>query len=205
MIINTKTRDYSKGKIYKIECLNGDADDIYIGSTTKQFLSQRMTKHREDYRIWLNHDKSINLLPYRIKYLTSYKVFEKYGIENCIITLLESVNVNTLDELKAREAYYIKTMNCVNKVIPLRTKAEYRTDTKEQKREVDKLYYESNKEEIKKYKKQWGKNNYINNNEKYKTKNECVCGSTYCYPNKSRHMKSVKHLDYIKLQETVIL
>ena len=98
MIINTKTRDYSKGKIYKIECLNGDADDIYIGSTTKQFLSQRMTKHREDYRIWLNHDKSINLLPYRIKYLTSYKVFEKYGIENCIITLLESVNVNTLDD-----------------------------------------------------------------------------------------------------------
>ena len=117
MTTNTKTRDYSKGKIYKIECLSGDADEIYIGSTTKQFLSQRITKHREDYKIWLENKKT--------KYLTSYIIFEKYGLENCVITLIENVNATTLNELQAREAYYIRHLTCVNKNIPGRTRKEY--------------------------------------------------------------------------------
>ena len=34
--------NYNNGKIYKIEPLNGEEGDIYIGSTTKEYLSQRM-------------------------------------------------------------------------------------------------------------------------------------------------------------------
>ena len=44
-------KDYSKGKIYKIEPIcDHDEGDIYIGSTTKEYLSQRMTLHRNDYK-----------------------------------------------------------------------------------------------------------------------------------------------------------
>ena len=118
---NAKPRDYSKGKIYKIEALNGEPDDIYIGSTTKDFLSQRMTKHKYDYKRWLIQ---------KFCRVTSFTLFEKYGAKNCIIVLLENVNAKTLDELKAREAHYIKTMKCVNKMIPLRTKKEYSEDNK---------------------------------------------------------------------------
>ena len=89
---------------------------IFIGSTTKEYLSQRMTAHRSDYRKYLN-GKGSNI--------TSFKLFAKYGIENCNIILLESVNANTKDELLAREAHYIKTITCVNKQIPLQTKKEY--------------------------------------------------------------------------------
>ena len=39
--------NYNNGKIYKIEpIVDHDEGDIYIGSTTKQYLSMRMDKHR---------------------------------------------------------------------------------------------------------------------------------------------------------------
>ena len=139
---NTKPRDYSKGKIYKIEAINGEPDDIYIGSTTKEFLSQRMAKHSSGFKKWLeNNDKN--------SYVTSFKLFEKYGIENCKIILLENVNTSSLDELKCREAYYIKSMNCVNKYIPLRTRKEYRTDNKVYIKEINQKWYDKNKDRLK--------------------------------------------------------
>ena len=39
--------NYGNSKIYKIWSPNGD--NIYIGSTTKKYLSQRMVEHRCDY------------------------------------------------------------------------------------------------------------------------------------------------------------
>ena len=44
--------NYSNGKIYKIEPLEGEEGDVYIGSTTKQYLSQRMVEHRDSYKRW---------------------------------------------------------------------------------------------------------------------------------------------------------
>ncbi len=75
MVKNTKI-NYNNGKIYKIEPLNGEEGDIYIGSTTKQYLSQRMDSHRSDFKKF-NEGKKVSI--------TSFKLFEKYGIENCNI------------------------------------------------------------------------------------------------------------------------
>lgn len=108
--------NYSNGKIYKIEPLNGEDGDIYIGSTTKEYLSQRMTAHRTNYKQYLN-GKTGNV--------TSFNLFNKYGVGNCNIILLELVNANSKDELHAREAHYIKSLSCINKVVPLQTPKEY--------------------------------------------------------------------------------
>ena len=215
MTTNTKTRNYSNGKIYKIECLNGDADDIYVGSTTKEFLSQRMTKHRGGYKRWLNK---------QLDYMSSFKLFEKYGVDNCIITLIESVNANTLDELKAREAHYIRTLNCVNRNIPLRTIQEYHVkyyeDNKDKIKEYKDQYYEKNKDKISKTKKQYQEKNkdkikelkkqYFEKNElkikeQRKTTFLCECGAELCKTNKPRHEKSLKHIDYIKSKGVINL
>ena len=61
--------NYSNGKIYKIEpkC-DHEEGEIYIGSTTKQYLSQRMQHHRSDYKLWLEKKRNLT---------TSYKIFEK--------------------------------------------------------------------------------------------------------------------------------
>ena len=131
--------NYNLGKIYKIEATNGEEGDIYIGSTTEKLLSTRMAKHRGSYKQWKAGKRRKTM---------SFDLFEKYGIENCKIVLLEYVVANFNDELLAREAFYIKLCKCINKVIPLRTLEEYRIDNKERKNTNSKQYYEENKEKI---------------------------------------------------------
>jgi hypothetical protein len=159
--------DYQKGKIYKIESQLGDK--IYIGSTTKEYLSQRMTAHRKSYTQWKR--TGIKRKVY------SYELFDEYGVENCQIVLLESYPCNSKDELSAKEAHYIRTLKCVNKCVPLRTKKEYRQECKDKIKQYNddhrinrlayyeqnidiikekkKKYYEDNKVRLQEYKKQW--------------------------------------------------
>jgi hypothetical protein len=149
--------NYNNGKIYKIEpIVDHDEGDIYIGSTTKQYLSQRMDTHRNDYK--RKHGS-----------MTCFKLFDKYGFENCCITLLETVQANSKDELHARERFYIQSMKCVNKVIPLQTPKEYREihkdkmkvyyeTNKDKIKELTKEYYETNKDKITEYSKEYYEN-----------------------------------------------
>jgi hypothetical protein len=109
--------NYQNGKIYKIEALNGEEGDVYIGSTCKQYLSQRLQKHKESYAYWKRNNKLSNT--------RSYLLFEKYGVENCTIVLIETSPCDTHDELFSREAFHIKSLKCVNKCIPLQTMKEW--------------------------------------------------------------------------------
>jgi len=133
--------NYKNGKIYKIEpIIDHDEDDIYIGSTTKQYLSQRMTAHHRLYNQYKNN---------KTNHTTSFLLFDKYGLENCNIILLELVEANSKDELHQREAHYIKTLKCVNKKIPLQTRNEYIESNKEILKNRMKEYREQNKEQLK--------------------------------------------------------
>ena len=191
--------NYNNGKIYKIEALNGEEGDIYIGSTTKQYLSQRMTAHRNDYNKWKQgkHNK-----------VTSYDLFEKYGINNCEIILLENCPCDSKDQLHARESHYIKTLDCINKCIPGRTKKEWEEDNKDKRAEQNKQYREANRDKILEGKKQYREANkdkikqYREANreqvlEQRKQKITCDCGSIHRRDDKSKHLKSKKHQAYV--------
>ena len=104
--------------------------------------------------------------------------FEKYGIDNCRIVLVETYPCESKDELTSREAHYIRTVVCVNKVIPGRTDEQYYLDNKEKYQE----YYQDNKATIKAYK---------------AISYTCVCGSHYTNSTKARHIKTKRHIDYI--------
>ena len=164
--------NYNNGKIYKIE--NNVDDMIYIGSTTKQYLSQRMDNHRSKYKSWKAG---------RIRKLMVFEIFDKHGIENCKIVLLELVNCESKDELLAREAFYIKSLVCVNRIIPLRTRKEYYNDNIEKILKRKTNYYNDNRDKIL---------------ERHKIKYTCDCGSISCLFNKSRHEKSINHLAYLE-------
>jgi hypothetical protein len=151
------SKDYSKGKIYKIEPVNGEEGDIYIGSTCKELLSQRMTAHRSTYKRWKN-GKATKVM--------SYTLFDKYGIENCVIVLIELVNAKCKDELHAREQHYIKSLQCVNKYIPLRTSSEYKKDNEEKYKEYFKQYNFDRRDETRVYKQEY----QIKNKEEIKNK-----------------------------------
>ena len=148
--------NYKNSKIYRIWSPQGDK--VYIGSTTKELLCQRMTAHRKEYRKW----KKTN-----IQCVTSYLLFEEYGIENCFIELLEAKECNSKDELNQLEGKYIRELTCVNKRVEGRTRKQYRED---------------HKEEIKSH--------------KYKSLN-CACGSMYSHCHLARHERTQKHQAYI--------
>ena len=115
--------NYGNGKIYKIVPIcDHDEGDVYFGSTTKWYLCQRMDTHRLDYTLH-QYGRKVRL--------SVFDLFDKYGVNNCQIVLVENYPCNSKNELHAREAHYIRSMKCVNKVIPLRTKKEYYEDTKE--------------------------------------------------------------------------
>jgi hypothetical protein len=129
--------NYSKTKIYKIYSHIGDK--IYIGSTTNDYLSNRMAKHRYNYTYWKNGKGS---------HIRSYDLFDLYGIENCIIELLEAKECINKDDKNKLEGEYIRKLECINKNITGRTDKEYREDNKEILINKHRKYNEDNKEII---------------------------------------------------------
>ncbi len=112
--------NYANTKIYKIWSTQGDK--IYIGATTKQYLSQRMTAHRKMYNSWKNTNAH---------YTTSYILFEEYDIKNCFIELIEAKECKDKHEQAQLEGKYIRELECINKNIPDRTTIEYYNDNRE--------------------------------------------------------------------------
>ena len=186
--------NYSKSKIYKIQRVGGNSE-IYIGSTTKDYLSQRMDSHRSHYKYWKSDNN-------RTDFVTAYKIFDLYGVENCEIILLESVNCNSKDELRAREGYYIQNNTCVNKNVAGRSVKEshrhYCETNREKCSESKKKYKEKNKEKIKVQAKLY----YEKIKEKLKVTCLCECGCEIRKQEKPRHMRSAKHKRLIEALNT---
>ena len=181
--------NYSNGKIYKIEpnCEH-EEEEIYIGSTTKEYLSQRMEKHRSNYKYWKEG---------KCRKTNSFILFEKYGVENCNIILLEYINAQSKDELTAKEAEYIKNYKCINKYLPFRTneeRKEYIKEYYENNKDKFKEYYENNKDNIQKIKKIYYDKNKNRINAIKKTHYICdICNGNYTHNNRAEHYKSKKH------------
>lgn len=178
--------NYSNGKIYKIESITGEGT-VYVGSTTKKYLSQRMDEHRRNYKYLLDGRIKGDGKPY--KKIRSCELFEKHGIDNCKIVLLESVNAQTKDELSEREAYYIKSLECVNKMIPLRTAKEFYI-----------LNRETNIVDIHIREKEYRLKHKDKNALKKKVKYHCECGGICNISHKARHMQCKPHKLYMEQQ-----
>jgi hypothetical protein len=132
--------DYQLGKIYKLVG-NGK---VYVGSTTRPLLCQRMSEHRSKCKLW---KKGTNKT-----YTTSFECLED---PKCYIELLEVYPCDSRDELHKCERKWIEALECINKVIPTRTVKEYDKIYREQNKERIKKEYEKNKEQISQQKKEY--------------------------------------------------
>ncbi len=125
--------------------------------------------------------------------MTVYDIFDQFETANCQITLIENVECVSKDELLARERHYIKTMECVNKCIPLRTAKEYSFDNRERYRK----YYHEHKDQKVAYDKQY----MIENREKIKVRRAktyvCECGMQAVQYSKAQHNRTKKHISFI--------
>jgi len=158
---------YKNGKIYSIRSYQTDM--IYIGSTT-QDLCVRMAEHRRKYKRYLNGKSN---------YISSFDILKR---GDAYIELIQAIPCNNVLELRKYEGNYIRSMDCVNKVIPGRTKKEYYEDNINRITQCKKERYQKYKKEI---------------SEKNKIKYNCCCGSIYTYQHRARHNKTIKHRQYI--------
>ena len=183
------TMNYAKSKVYKIWSPIGDK--IYIGSTTKEYLSQRMTAHRSGYAKWKRGTYPL---------MMSYKLLDEYGVQNCQIELIEAKECKSKDELRQLEGHYIRTMTCINKVIPDRTHVEYLETHKDHIASKNRAYIRNHKEQYAEH----NRNYYLHHKDeimaKRKEEGMCACGQTMrIYESrKQRHIQSKKHQEGVK-------
>ena len=92
--------DYQQGKIYKL--ISPHTDKIYIGSTAKKYLCQRLGGHKTSLEYKMKTGKGSN---------SSHDLIRLGDVE---IILLEAYPCNSRDELRARERYWIEQANNMN-------------------------------------------------------------------------------------------
>jgi len=173
-------RDYKQAKIY---CIKVNTDDMYlpyVGSSCKRLLSQRMNQHRQDFNKWKKN-------PEKYDFLSSFTLFEKYGIENCFIELIESFPCKCNDELRKKEREHIEKQECVNIVKRVIVTEEERVELC---KIIRKNHYKLHKDEL---------------SEKHKEKYDCPCGTTLRIADKSQHEKTKKHYNFVNGIEKKIL
>ena len=138
---------YQRGKIYKI--ISNQTNDVYYGSSVEPYLTNRLSRHKSNYKGWLN-DKDY--------YMTSFEIIK---FDDAKIILVENYQCNTKDELRSREQYYIDNFDCVNK-----HKAFIGSNKEEYRKKYFKEYNEKNKIKRKAYRDQ-NKIKYTENHKKY--------------------------------------
>tara|TARA_R110000868_G_C10487860_1_gene729927 strand:+ start:23 stop:586 length:564 start_codon:yes stop_codon:yes gene_type:complete len=166
--------NYNNGQIYKIQRKGGSKDN-YIGSTTKKYLSERMAGHRYAYEK-------------KTQTCSSGILFDKYGIDNCEIVLIEKYPCNSKDELTRQEKLHIDASpQCVN----------IKGANGKLKKTIDNR---------KKYNREWTQKKRENNREeareacrKYRATIKditisCLCGKEVPKINIARHKKSQHHI-----------
>lgn len=165
--------NYQVGKIYKLTTSCGLC---YYGSTVQQYLSGRLAQHRHHFE----HGTSG----------TTTQIFQADPDAN--IPLVESYPCNNVDELRAREQFWIDNNPCVNKRKACvsdyeeRRKFYYNTCYEKHKTEILQKtaeYYQDHKEAMDAWK---------------KTKTECGCGGCYTNSNKSRHFGTKRHQAWVE-------
>ena len=128
---------YAKGTVYRIICIN-DPKIQYIGSTFNE-LRWRWQSHKDKYKQYLKGGKFISI----------YKYFTKYGLDNFKIIKIKDYLVyreNQRDHkhLSVYETLWCNKIKCINKYIPFNP-LKYIDNQIRQKK-----LYDNNKEEINK-------------------------------------------------------
>lgn len=202
--------NYGEGKIYKL--WSPSTDKIYVGSTTKKYLSQRLSEHIQSLREYVSGKTT--------RWTTSFEILIRY--DDVHIELLENYPCKTKDELRRKEGEYIRKLECVNRCIAGRTPKERYQDDKERILQRFKGYYEENKEKIQQIQRKWREENRerkremdrkyreankekIKNNDReyYKRNSEkitCNCGALITKHNLKSHQKTLKHLNTISTE-----
>lgn len=193
-----KEVDYSKTVIYKIVCNDLLVTDLYVGHTTH--FRNRKSEHK-------CYCKASDIKIYKT-------IRDNGNWENWTMVQIEEYPCANGNEARARERYWFEQLNAtLNMQFPQRNRAEYYIENKDKILENIKEYRNRNKDKIKKkrennkeiisvQKKQYYNINKDKIKEYYQiNKYTCECGSICRLDSKTKHFKSLKHINYLNLQK----
>ena len=169
---------YQNAKIYVL--VENACTKQYIGSTCES-LSRRRSRHISSYKFYQSTPDKEN------RFITSFYLLSKFGIENVKIELLENFPCKNKEELRKREGFHIRQNDCVNKCIAGRIVKErqqvWQEQNKEQIKEKKHNYYLENKEYFQEQGKIYRKKHKEHIKERY---------HNYYYNNREKILKQVK-------------
>jgi hypothetical protein len=126
-------------------------------------------------------------------------VYKILLFDGAYIELIELFPCDSKMALNLKEGEIIRTRDCVNKVIPGRTRAVYREDNKESikqyrqtHKEEKKQYLQTHKESISAYRKQY--------QQTHKKMRKCSCGVEFNdgkTDHRNRHYESNHHIEFV--------
>ena len=213
-----KPMNYSKTIMYKLVCKDLDIKEIYVGHTT-DFKSR---KRRHKQTVENSNDKD-----YNSKKSTFIREHGGWSGWSMIQIELYPCD-NLQEAIARERYWYEELRATLNSNVPSRSTKEYYEDNKEHLCKYSKEYYELNKEQIIKQGKEYReahkqkaleqekkyrdehKDKIQEKNKKYReqhkekiqankaTQYECECGSTIRKDSKVKHLKSVKHCQFLE-------
>ena len=195
--ILVKLNNMLNGIVYKLKCLDKSIEDFYIGSSVD--IKKRIASHKSDCNN--SNSKKYNFKVYKF-------IRNNGGWDNWEFEILLEVSVISKEELRIKyeRPYQLDLKPDLNVRVEGRTIDEWYEDNKKEKLKKKKEFYEDNKEEKKEYyedhkeeilekRKEKYKNNKEEILEKAKEKILCdECGIYYTKSNKSQHLNSKKHI-----------
>tara|TARA_Y100001972_G_scaffold122678_1_gene168664 strand:+ start:48 stop:554 length:507 start_codon:yes stop_codon:yes gene_type:complete len=152
---------FNEGKIYKIVDYTGE-NKPYIGSTI-QSLKKRLRGHERD-----SMNPVVNCASKPLILNNNYE-----------IQLIENFPCESFSQLREREQYHMDNIECCN--------ISRAYTSQQQKKDISKLYYETNKDDLLKKKREYDS-----------VYHKCECGGGYSMSHRARHMNSNKCKNYFK-------
>jgi len=155
--------DYSKTTFYKIISKDPNISDLYIGHTTN--FTRRKNQHKQSCEIETRHNYNQKVYQF---------IRANGGFKNWLILEIETRECKDANEARRIEGEYIRSLNAtLNRVIAGRTMKEYKDENKEEIYAKAKVHF------------------------------DCICGSSVRISDKSEHIKSAKHIQYLEDNELI--
>ena len=197
--------DYSKTVIYKIVCKDMNIKDVYVGHTTD--FRKRKHSHK---------DRCCNIQKSGKHNYNVYQIIrENGGWDNWDMIEIEKYPCSDSNEARQRERYWYELNYCtMNEKHPGRSLKEFLCSNIENRRLKERTYYKNNKdlmhekqkqhyekykEEIKLKSKEYRENNLATIKKRRQTPKQCECGCVVQIGDISKHRKTKKHIELMKL------
>jgi hypothetical protein len=203
-----KPRDYSKGIVYKLCCLDTSVLEVYVGSTI--CFNKRKAAHKchcttpghrhSHIRVYQFIRENGGWDNWQMVQIEAYAATSKRDLESRERDCMErfSVTLNTILPARREEtvAEARKARYQANKAYVSEQHKVYYQENRAAISEQQKVYYQENRAAISEYRKNW----YQEKKKKKKMPCEkvtCDCGSIFNRSSVTRHNKTKKHKRYL--------